>query len=57
MKDRDEGESNGVASLNDGKDESQKKWHKSNETLNYIRKAAVGKYKIRQDELEIKKMQ
>ena len=42
VKDRDEGESNGLASLNDGKDEPQKKWHKSNETLNYIRKAAVG---------------
>ena len=38
-------------------DEPQKKWHKSNETLDYLREAAERECQIRQDELEMKKKQ
>ena len=40
-----------------GNDEPRKKRHKSNETLDYLREAAERKFKIRQDELEMKRKQ
>ena len=40
-----------------GNDEPREKRHKSNETLDYLREAAEGERKIRQDELEMKKKQ